>query len=102
MPVSTVQSLHSSHCKRHHLGLLQVNARCAVWVFWHHAMHFVIPVCLRMTFVHSRFPGMKKTGPGMHTLNKCQQQSTVYQPLVPSKHILILNVLVVKLYIYNI
>jgi len=41
-------------------------AHSAVWDYWRHAMHFVISERLGipgMTFVHFRFPGMKKTGP---------------------------------------
>ena len=77
-PVSTVQSLvlahrplyqsslrppaagnESIHKLRHAMRV----AHCAVWEYWRHVMHFVIPRCPGipgMTFVHPWFPVMKK------------------------------------------
>ena len=78
-PVSTVQSLVLAQQPLYPSSLrppaalpvtnLYMNWRallnCTVLEYWRHAMHFVIPVHPGMTFVHSRFPGIKKTGPGM-------------------------------------
>ena len=72
-PVSTVQSLRTQQPlypsslrppaagneSIHKLRQAALVARCAVWEYWHHAMHFFISGHPGMTFVHSQFPGIK-------------------------------------------